>query len=126
MKKSLLLAFLGALAAMPAQAAPTVTFAWDAYPVTSTKNTGANKFILETRMDAGTWVAAPPITPITATTTTVDLAGRAGSTVTGHIKSCRPGTFASPPTTADDCSLWSNEASKGIAPPAPPTGLAIQ
>lgn len=108
------------LTASAAQAAPVVTFQWDAYPVSATQNTGANKFVLETRIDAGAWVAAPDITPITATTVSVDLAGRGGTTVTGHIKACRPSG------TATECSGWSNEATKAIVPPLPPTGFKIQ
>lgn len=109
-------------------AAPTVTFAWDAYPVDSTHNTGANKFILETKMDSGTYIASPAITPITTTSYTMDLAGRTGNVVTGHIKACRPGTFTVPPQTADECSNWSNEVSKTVAstPPAAPSGLKLQ
>jgi len=114
------------LAASAAQAAPVVTFQWDSYPVDSTHNTGANKFVIETKIDTKAWVAAPDITPITAISTTIDLAGRTGTTVTGRLKACRPGTFANPPTTADDCSAWSNEASKNIAPPEAPTGLKLQ
>lgn len=113
------------LAASAAQAAPVVTFQWDAYPVDATHNTGANKFILETKMDAGAYLAAPSIA-ITATTVAVDLAGRAGNTVTGRIKACRPGSYANPPTTADECSVWSNEASKPITVPAAPAGLKLQ
>ncbi len=109
-------------------AAPVVTFQWDAYPVNSTQNTGANKFILETKMGSGTYAASPAITPITATTYTIDLAGRTGTTVTGRIKACRPGTFTVPPQSADECSPWSNEASKVVAsePPAAPVGLKLQ
>lgn len=116
------------LSASAVHAAPVVTFQWDAYPVTSTQNTGANKFILETKMDNGAWVAAPAITPITATSMIVDLAGRAGTKITGHLKACRPGTFATPPTAADECSAWGNEATKNLptAPPAIPTGLKLQ
>jgi hypothetical protein len=124
MKKiSMLLALLAASAA---QAAPVVTFQWDAYLVDSTHNTGANKFVLETKIDGGAFVASPDITPITATTIIVDLAGRAGTTVTGRIKACRPGTFASPPIAGDECSAWSNEATKVIAAPGPPINLRIQ
>jgi len=126
MKKYSTLAFISILSAGLAQAAPVVTFEWDDYPVDATHNTGANKFILETKLDAGAYVAAPSIA-ITATTVAVDLAGRAGNTVTGRIKACRPGSYANPPTTADQCSEWSNESSKTIsAPPSAPVGLKIQ
>jgi len=116
------------LSASATQAYPVVTFQWDEYQVTSTQNTGANKFILETKVGAGVWVAAPPIMPITETMMLVDLAGRSGATVTGHIKACRPGTFASPPTAEDECSVWSNEAIKTLptSPPEVPAGLKIQ
>ena len=125
MKKYSTLAFISILSAGVANAAPVVTFQWDTYTVDDTHNTGANKFILETKMDAGAYVAAPSIA-ITATTVAVDLAGRAGNTVTGRIKACRPGSYANPPTTEDQCSVWSNEAIKPITVPSAPKGLKIQ
>lgn len=102
-----------------ANAAPIVTFAWDKYPVDATHNTGANKFILQTKVGTAAYVTAPEI-PITATTVSIDIAGRKGTTVSGRIKACRPGSYANPATTVDQCSVWSNKATKVLSPPVKP------
>lgn len=111
--KIALLTFLAVLSS-PANAAPTIQVEWDLYIVSPTENTGASYFILETKIDSGDYVAAPNITPITTTTYSIDLAGRPGATVTAHIKACRPGSYATPPQTPDECSDWSEEVSTAI------------